>query len=204
MFNYIKRYFIAGILVTLPLLITVYILAIFFQFADGILEKLVNIPLKRFLGFYIPGLGLILSLITIFLVGFLTTHFLGKQLYILLDKALRRFPLVRHIYPSVKQIIGFLFASQNQAFKKVVLVEYPRCGIWSLGFVTNEGLQEAKNKSKHDLLNIFIPSSPGPLTGFFVLVPQQEVIFLDITIEDAIKLVVSGGLLNPASPSKKG
>ena len=117
-----------------------------------------------------------------------------------MDKALRRFPLVRHIYPSVKQIIVFLFASQRQAFKKVVLVEYPRCGIWSLGFVTNEGFKEAKDKTGQDLLNIFIPSSPGPLTGFFVIIPRQEVLFLEISIEEAIKLLVSGGLLNSTSP----
>ena len=203
MFNYIKRYFIAGVLVILPLLITIYILVVFFQFVDGILDRFINNYLREFLGFYIPGLGLILVLITIFLVGFLTTHFLGRRLYLILDKTLRKFPLVRHIYPAAKQIIGFLFASQQQRFKKVVLVEYPRRSIWSIGFITNEGFQEIRQKTKRDLLNIFIPSSPGPLTGFFTLIPRKEVIFLDIAVEDAIKLVVSGGLVNPALPSKK-
>ena len=121
-----------------------------------------------------------------------------------MDKALRKFPLVRHVYPAVKQITAFLFASQQQAFKKVVLVEYPRRGIWSIGFITNESFQEVKQKTKQDLLNIFIPSSPGPLTGFFTLIPRKEVILLDIAVEDAIKLLVSGGLLNPVLPSKKG
>ena len=204
MLTYIKRNFIAGILVILPLLLTIYILVVLFQFTDSILGKFINTYLRRLIGFYIPGLGLIIFLIIIFLVGFLTTHFLGRKLYLILDKALRRFPLVRHVYPSVKQIIEFLFSYQRQAFKKAVLVEYPRRDVWSVGFITNEGLKEASDKTKQALLNIFIPSSPGPLTGFFILAPCQEVIFLDITIEDAIKLIVSGGLLNPVLPHKQG
>lgn len=204
MVSYIKRNIIAGILVILPLLLTIYILVVLFQFADRILGSFVNTYLNRLLGFYIPGLGLILGLILflviIFIIGFLTTHFLGKRLYFILDKALRRFPLIRHIYPSIKQIIEFLFTYQAQEFKKAVLVQYPRSGIWSIGFITNEGFEIAKEKTKQDLLSIFIPSSPGPLTGFFILVPRQEVIFLDIPIEEAIKLIVSGGLLNPNLP----
>ncbi len=201
-FNAVKKYFIAGILVLLPLLLTVYILINLFQFADGILGKYINIYLAENLGFYIPGLGLIIFLVIIFLVGFLTTRFLGRKLYLILDKALRHFPLIRLIYPSIKQITEFLFTYQGRAFKKVVLVEYPRPGIWSIGFITNEGFREAKEKTQQDLLNIFIPSSPGPLTGFFILIPRQEVIFLDIPIEETIKLIVSGGLLNPALPAK--
>jgi uncharacterized membrane protein len=204
MFFNIKKYFIAGILVLLPFLITIFILINLFQFADSILGKFINIYLVEILGFYIPGLGLIIFLIIIFLIGFLTTHFLGKRLYLILDAALRRFPLIRLIYPSIKQIIEFLFATQRQTFKKTVLVEYPKTGIWSMGFITNEGFQEAKDKTKKELLNIFIPSSPGPFTGFYILVPRQEVIILDITVEDAVKLLVSGGLLNPVSLPKKG
>ena len=203
MFSNIKKYFIAGILALLPFLITVYILINLFQFADSILGKFINIYLMKILGFYIPGLGLIIFLIIIFLIGFLTTHFLGKRLYLILDAALRRFPLIRLIYPSIKQIIEFLFATQRQTFKKAVLVEYPKTGIWSMGFITNEGFQEAKEKTKKELLNIFIPSSPGPFTGFYILVPRQEVIILDIMVEDAVKLLVSGGLLNPVPLSKK-
>ncbi len=204
MFNYIKKNFIAGILVILPLLLTVYVLVVFFQFADSILGKFINTYLRDTLGFYIPGLGLILFLIIIFFVGFLTTHFLGKRVYLIFERVLQRLPFIRHIYPSVKQIIEFLFASQYRRFKRVVLVEYPRIGIWSIGFVTNEGFKEAREKTKQDLLSVFIPSSPGPLTGFFVLIPHQEVIFLDIPIESAVKLVVSGGLLNPVLSPKKG
>lgn len=203
MLSKVKKYFIAGTLVILPLLLTVYILVGLFQFADGILGKFINAYLAQTLGFYIPGLSLILFLVIIFFTGLITTHFLGRKLYLALDTALRHFPLIRLIYPSVKQVSEFLFTTQHQTFKKAVLVEYPRQGIWSMGFITNEGFQEAKDKTKQELLNIFIPSSPGPFTGYYVLLPRQEVIVLDITIEDAIKLIVSGGLLNPAS-FKKG
>jgi uncharacterized membrane protein len=207
MVSFIKRNIIAGILVTLPLLLTIYILVVLFQFADKILGSLINTYLNRFYGFYIPGLGLILGvilfLLAIFVIGFLATHFLGRRLYFILDKTLRHFPLIRHIYPSIKQITEFLFAYRSQEFKKAVLVEYPRPGIWSVGFITNEEFKEAEQKTKQDLLGIFIPSSPGPLTGFFVLIPRQEVIFLDIPIEEAIKLIVSGGLLNPGLSAKK-
>ena len=202
MVRQIKRYLIAGILVILPLLITIYILTAFLQFADGILGKFINTYLKEILGFYIPGLGLILFLIIIFFTGFLTTHFLGKRFYLLVDKALRRFPLVGLVYPSIKQIIDFLFTPRHPGFKRVVLIEYPRSGVWAIGFSTNEGFREANRKTAKELLNIFIPSSPGPLTGFFILVPREDVIFLDIAIEDAIKLIVSGGLLNPTQTSE--
>jgi uncharacterized membrane protein len=204
MFAFMRRNLIAGILVILPLLLTVYVLIILFKFIDGILGRFVNTYLMDFLGFYIPGLGIILSLIIIFLVGFLTTHFVGKKLYLILEeKILMNFPLIRHIYPSLKQITEFLFASKRQSFKKVVLVEYPKPSIWVIGFITNKGFVEAEEKTRQGLLNIFIPSSPGPLTGFFILVPRQDVIFLDIPIEEAIKLIVSGGLLNPVSATKK-
>ena len=197
LFNFVKRNFIAGILVILPLLLTIYILVLLFRFAECIVGEFINTYISEFLGIYVPGLSLILFLIIIFLVGFLTTHFLGRRLYLILDKTLRRFPLIRHIYPSIKQIIEFLFAYQKPEFKRVVLVEYPRTGVWSIGFVTNESFKEAREKTEEDLLNIFIPSSPGPLTGFFILVPQKEVIFLEIAVEEAIKLVISGGLVNP-------
>jgi uncharacterized membrane protein len=203
MFTYIRRNLIAGVLVILPVLLTAYILVILFQFVDGILGKFINSYLSKLLGFYIPGLGLILFLTVILLTGFITRHFLGRRLSVILDRILRRFPLIRNIYPSIKQITEFLFASQRQAFKKTVLIEYPRSGVWSMGFVTNQGFTEAREKTRQDLLSVFIPSSPGPLTGFFILVPRQEVIFLDIPIEDAIKLIVSGGLLNPVLPGEK-
>ena len=197
MFKFIKRNLIAGILVTLPLVLTAYVLVILFKFADNMIGKFANASLREYLGFYIPGLGIIIILIIIFLVGFLTRLFLGKRLYLILDRTLVHFPLVRHVYPAAKQIVAFLFTPRYHSFKKVVLVEYPRHGLWSLGFITNESFHEAKRKTKKDLLNVFIPSSPGPFTGFFILVPRREIIILDVAIEDAIKLMVSGGLLNP-------
>lgn len=198
-FGFIRRYFITGLLVILPLFLSLYILFILFRFFDGILGRFVNIYLKDRFGFFIPGLGLILSLIIITFFGFLSTRFLGRYLYNLVDRLFKSFPLVRHIYPSLKQIFEFLFSEKSLSFKKAVLVCYPTKESWTIGFITNEGFLESLDKTKKDLLNIFVPLSPNPISGFLIFAPKEDVIFLDISIEEAIKLIVSGGLLNPLS-----
>jgi len=189
----IRRYFITGLLVILPLFLSLHILFLLFRFADGILGRFI----KERIGFYIPGLGLIFSLVTITIFGFLSTHFFGRYLYNLIDRIFRNFPLIRHIYPSIKSIFEFLFSKEHLSFKKAVLVRYPTKESWTIGFITNEGFKESKEKTKKNLLNIFVPFSPNPITGFLILAPFEDVIFLDISIEEAMKLVVSGGLLNP-------
>jgi uncharacterized membrane protein len=181
----------------LPVVITIYLIVAIFNFADQLLGQYINIYLRQNLGFYIPGLGLILSLLIIFLAGFLGTHLLGRGFFKLLEKWFLKFPLVRQIYPAAKQIVNFMFPKEKPSFKKVVVVEYPRKGIYSLGFLTNEGMPQAQDKTGRELLNVFIPSSPGPFTGFYTLVPKEEVIFLNISVEQAIKTLVSGGVLNP-------
>lgn len=198
-FNLIRRYFITGLLTILPLFLTLYILFILFRFADGILGRFINVFLKEKFGFYIPGLGLILSLLIITIFGFLSTHFLGRYLYNLLDRIFRNFPLIRHIYPSLKNIFEFLFSKEHLSFKKAVLVRYPTRESWTIGFITNEGFKESIEKTKQDLLNIFVPLSPNPISGFLIFAPREDIIFLDISIEEAMKLIVSGGLLNPLS-----
>jgi uncharacterized membrane protein len=202
-FNYVWRYFITGLLVILPLFLSLYILFILFRFADGILGRFVNIYLKKKFGFYIPGLGLILSLVIITIFGFLSTHFLGRYIYNLLDRIFKNFPLIRHIYPSIKNIFEFLFSKESLSFKKAVLVRYPTKESWTIGFVTNEGFKESIEKTRKDLLNVFVPLSPNPISGFLIFAPREDVIFLDISIEEAMKLIISGGMLNPTYISKR-
>ncbi|MFA5116913.1 MAG: DUF502 domain-containing protein [Candidatus Omnitrophota bacterium] len=197
MTTHFRRYIITGLLVILPFFLTGYILYVLFRFADGILGKIINKYLSEYVGFYIPGLGLILSVLIILSVGYGAVRFTGRGYHIFLEKWFTRFPLTRYIYPSVKQIVEFFFSDKNLNFKKVVLIEYPRKGIWSMGFMTNEGFAEASSKVGVELLSIFIPTTPTPLSGFFMLVPCADVIFMDINIEDAIKVIVSGGLVNP-------
>jgi len=194
----IRRYFVAGLLTILPLALSVYILLVLFRIVDGILGRYLNVYLKSLLGFYIPGLGLILFIAIIFLSGILSIHFFGASLHLFLGRALSRFPLLSYIYPSIKKIFEFVFSDSRLGFKKVVLVEYPSKGIWSLGFIANEGFKEAEDKLGKPLLNIYVPSVPNPTTGYFVFVPRENVTILDMGIKEAMRLVMSGGLLNPA------
>ncbi|MBM3254358.1 MAG: DUF502 domain-containing protein, partial [Candidatus Omnitrophica bacterium] len=159
------RYFISGLVVTLPVAITCYILFVFFKFADGFLGKFLNKYLKDTIGYSIPGLGLILSLIFVLIVGIITRNFLGKKLFPLIERGFLRLPLVNIIYPSAKQMVNFLFSKEKIAFKRVVIIEYPRKGIYSIGFITNEGMEETNRKSGREMISVFIASTPSPLTG---------------------------------------
>lgn len=198
----IRKYFITGLVTILPLSLSVYILYVLFRLVDSILGRFLNIYLKNILGFYIPGLGLILFFLIIFFTGVLSTHFFGSGLHQLLYKALSRFPVLRYIYPSIKKVFEFVFSESKMGFKKAVLVEYPGKGIWSLGFIANESFDEAKTKLGKKFINVYIPSVPNPATGYFVLIPENEITLLDISITDAMKLAMSGGLLNPAELKK--
>ena len=193
----LRGYFFTGLAVALPLVGTCYILYIIFIFTDSLLGRFINTYLKEKLGFYIPGLGILLFILSILIIGVFAKNVLGRGLLRWIEKSFIKLPLARQIYPSLKQIVDFFFSSKELVFKKVVLVEYPRKGAWSLGFITNEGMPKAKEALKEDLLNIFIPTTPGPLTGYFVLVPRQDAVLLDISIEDALKIIISGGVLNP-------
>lgn len=192
----LRGYFIAGLAVSLPLFGTGYLIFILFSFTDNLLGRFINKYLQEKLGFYIPGLGLFLFLLLILSIGILTRQIFGRKFFSWVEAGFSKLPILKYIYPSLKQIVDFFFSQKEFAFKKVVLVEYPRKGAWSLGFITNEGLPAAKEILKEDLLNVFIPTTPGPLTGYFVLIPRQEVVYLNISVEDALKVIVSGGVLN--------
>ena len=193
----IRRYFITGLLVILPVFITLYFLFVIIRFIDGIWGKLINYYLRKEFGFSIPGLGLILGVITVIIVGFIATRFFAKRIFPTLERWFLKFPFIRQIYPSAKQIVNFFLAKDKPVFKKVVLVEYPSKGIWSVGFITNEGFKEAQEKIGQELLHVFVASTPSPFSGYFVLLPKKDVKFLDMSVEDGLKLIVSGGILRP-------
>ena len=193
----IRRYFVTGLLVTLPVFFTLYFLFIAFRFIDGIWGKLINFYMKKHLGFAIPGLGFILGLLTVLLLGFFATNFLGKKLFHVLERWFLKFPLIRQLYPAVKQIIDALISRDKPAFKKVVMVEFPSKGIWSIGFVTNDSFAKAQERAGQELIHVLIGTTPSPFSGYFILVPKSEVKFLDISTEEAIKLIASGGIIKP-------
>lgn len=197
MIKKVRKYFIAGLLTVLPLFISIYILVFLFRFVDGILGNIINVYFKKTWGFYVPGLGLILFLLTVLFTGFLSSFFIGRLLQKNLERFIQQFPILRVIYPPLKQIFEFLFSKESIGFKKAVLIEYPRKGSWTLGFITNETFKEACDKAQSQLLSILVPFVPNPTSGFVVFVPPDEIVFLDISIKDALKVVISGGLLNP-------
>lgn len=194
----LRRYFLTGLVLVLPLFITFYILFLSFKFIDGILGGFINNYLRANWGFFVPGIGIFLGILIVWLAGFIATHFLGKRVMSALEASFMALPGARQIYPAAKQIVSFLFSKDKAAFKQVVLVEYPSKGIWSIGFLTNDGFAEANQKAAEELSHVFIPSTPGPWSGFLVLIPRKNIKHLDISVEDGIKLIVSGGILKPS------
>jgi len=194
---HLRRYFGTGLLITLPAFFTVYLIYVVFRFIDGILGKVINFYLKKSLGFSIPGLGIILGVIVVTLIGFVATNYFGKRLFKALESWFLKFPFIRRIYPAAKQIVDSFISKESPAFKKVVLVEYPSKGIWAVGFLTNESFTEALAKTGEDLVHVFIATTPSPLTGFLALFPRSNVKILDVSIEDGIKMIVTGGIVRP-------
>jgi len=192
-----RRYFVTGLLITLPVFFTLYFFFIIFRFIDGICGKFINIYLIKHFGFGIPGLGIILGLLVVFIIGFIATNFLGKKLFLAVEAWFLKLPLVKLVYPSAKQIIGSIISKEGRTFKQVVLVEYPSKGIWSIGFITNESFAKANEAAAQDLMHVFIATTPSPLTGFLALIPKNNIRYLDIPVEQGIKLIVSGGIVKP-------
>lgn len=196
--KFIRRYFITGSLIVLPLFITVFLFLWSFRLLDGILGRYINRYLMGHYGYAIPGLGIIFTFIIILFTGFFATHLINRSILLFFEKWLIRFPLIKQIYPAVKQIIYFLFADHRTAFRKTVLIEFPRKGIYAIGFITNTSFKLFNDKTDKELVNVFIPIAPSPLSGHLVFVPKEEVIVLDIPIEDALKMIISGGVINPS------
>ena len=195
--NKLKRYFITGLLTILPIFLTLSILLIIFRLIDNIIGRIINSYLKAEFGFSIPGLGFILAILIILIIGFVVSHLLSKRALPLIESWFLKLPGIRHVYPSIKQIVGFIFSKDKDVFKKVVLVEYPSKGIWSVGFMTNEGFREAQELTGQELVHVLIGSTPSPWSGFFILVPKNAVKFLEMSAEDGVKLIVSGGIRKP-------
>ena len=195
--NRLKTWLLAGIAVIIPLVITIYVVVALFKFADSFLGKFINRYLEIYLGYPIPGLGIIIALLGIIFVGMLAQASRMK-LVRWAENSFLRIPLVNKIYFPIKKIFDFLFYQRKPAFKKAVLVEYPRKGVYSFGFITNESSASIVPKgSNTKYFNVFIPSSPSPLTGFTILVPEEELIVLDMPAEEILKTIISGGMLNP-------
>ncbi|WP_082672069.1 DUF502 domain-containing protein [Thiomicrospira sp. XS5] len=197
--SFIKRYLIAGLLVWLPLGVTIAALIFLVNLFDQSLLLLPeHLRPDELLGRHIPGFGIILSFVLIFVTGMLVANFFGRYLFGMWEKLLSRIPLVRSIYTAVKQIAEALFGSGSQTFQKVYLLQYPRAGLWTLAFQTSKTQGEAQMKTNmQEVVNLFVPTTPNPTSGFFIMASNNEIIELDMSVDDALKMVISGGVVVP-------
>jgi uncharacterized membrane protein len=194
----IRRYFVAGLLVWLPLVATYLVLSFSISLIDRSLLLLpVQYRPETLIGFEIPGLGVILTLALVLVTGLIVANFFGRTLINAWESVLSRIPLVRSVYGAVKQITASLFSDASQSFREVVLVEYPRRGLWMLAFVTGDTPKKFKEVAGLDLLNIYVPTTPNPTSGFYIMVPPDEVKRLDIPVEAGLKMILSAGVVNP-------
>jgi uncharacterized membrane protein len=189
-----KHYLITGLLSILPIAITYWIILKLFQFFSNPGAKIVAIIFKNHVPQYIPELaGFILTISFIYLTGLLISNVLGKQIYVCLEKILSRIPFVNTVYRTIKQITSNLSGPNRQAFKKVVFIEYPRKGIWTLGMVTGE----SKNELGELYYHIFVPTTPNPTSGYLLYIPQKDTRKTKMSIEEGMKIIISGGMLAP-------
>lgn len=191
----IRNRLVGGLLVVVPLVATVILLKFVFVTLDGFLGPIVS----HFIGFRIPGLGLVLMLVGLYLLGAFTANVLGKRIFGFGERILTALPLVRGIYTSSKLLMESMVSQGNSQFSRVVIVEYPRRGLFTVAFVTNESVRELGDGEK--LTAVFVPTTPNPTSGFMLLVPESDLIATPFTVEEGVKLVVSGGLIAPPAES---
>jgi uncharacterized membrane protein len=197
----LRGYFFAGILVIAPISITVYIAWLFISFIDkqvfSVLPPVYN-P-ETYLPFSIPGIGLILTVLGLTLVGALTAGYLGRVFLRFSERVLNRMPVVRSLYGAIKQIVETVVSNKSAAFREVALVEYPRKGAWTLCFLTGKTIDQIGDAAGPRLVNIFVPTTPNPTSGFLLFVPETDLRRVDMTVEEGIKLVISTGIVTPAA-----
>ena len=190
LFVRLRNYFITGIVVLVPIGITLYLTLFFISISSKLIPKEIN-P-NSYLPFSIPGLEILLSIIFITVIGGLSLSFIGKKILQLVNETLKRIPILRTIYSAIGQMTE-TFAPKKGSKKSVVLVEYPRKGSWAVGFATKENKGEISKKTNSELINVFVPTTPNPTSGFLLMFPKSEVVYLDMTFEEASKFIVSAG-----------
>ena len=196
----LRNYFLTGIVVIGPIGLTIWLTLQIVGFIDNSVRALVPARYENLLSSGIPGLGVVISVVGLMLVGFVTANFLGRTLISYAEQLVDRMPVVRSVYGALKQIFETVLAQSSTSFREVVLVEYPRKGIWAMAFVTGETKGEVQDITEGEVVNIFLPTTPNPTSGFLLFVPREDLVDLQMTVEEGIKLVISGGLVAPPSP----
>lgn len=195
-----RKYLITGLLIWIPLVITIWVLKLVVDTLD---QSLLLLPpqwrTESFLGFHVPGLGVILTLVIVFVTGLLATNFLGARLVHLWNEILHRIPVVNSIYSSVKQISDTLFSSSGQAFRRALLVQWPREGMWTIAFLTGRPGGDVVRHLQGDYVSVYVPTTPNPTGGYFVMMPRKDVIELDMSVDAALKYIISMGVVSPGA-----
>lgn len=198
----LKRYFLTGLLVITPIWGTFLILKTLFVAVDGILGEFLARVLTP--GSYVPGLGIVALILLIFAAGIVTTNVIGRQIVRWWEGLLHRVPVVRGIYSTIKSMMDVLSVSERGAYRRVVLIQFPKNGQYCFAFVTGATRGDAQTVSPDPLVNVYVPTSPNPTSGYFLLVPEKDVTAVDISVEEAMKLIVSGGLYQPNGQAARG
>ena len=197
MFAKIKNYFLTGILVTAPVVITFWIVfslvKLFDQLVTPIIPPYIN-P-NFYLPRDVPGLGLIVLFVFLVFIGFITANFFGSYVLKKTELVIQKIPLIKVFYKTIKQILETLLRNNSNAFREAVLLEYPRKGVWVIGFATGQVKGAVKNKIKTEMINVFVPTTPNPTSGFLLMVPKNQLKYLDVKVDDAIKTIVSAGII---------
>ncbi len=199
-----RKYLIAGLLVWMPLGITFLVIRAIVGFLD---KTLLLLPKayqpETLLGVNIPGLGVALAVFLVVATGMIVANLLGRRLVAAWEGVLSQIPLVRTLYAGIKQIMEAVLATDAKSFRKVLLVEYPRKGVWSLAFMTSDDLGEVQTKTSADVVSVFIPTTPNPTSGFVIMVPKSEAIELEMSVEDGLKMIISMGVVVPTSKKEE-
>jgi uncharacterized membrane protein len=200
-----KKYFITGLLIWIPLAITIWVLKLVVDVLDQSLLLLpAQLRTENWLGFHVPGLGVILTLVIVLASGVFATNFFGARLVRVWHDILHRIPVVNSIYSSVKQISDTLFSSSGQAFRKALLVQWPREGMWTIGFLTGTPGGDVTRHIPVDCVSVYVPTTPNPTGGYFIIVARKDVVELDMTVDEALKYIISMGVVPPSAPPTRG
>jgi uncharacterized membrane protein len=197
-FNLIKKYLVAGLLVWAPIWVCLLVI----EFLLNLFDKIITLLPKHYqpdtlLGYHIPGLGLIITLLLIFFTGMFVSNILGRFLVKIWEKLLARIPLVRSLYAGVKQILNTVFSSNELSFRKVLLIKFPHNQTWTIAFQTGNGIKEATTKIGEELFTVYVPSTPNPTSGYLLLIPAKDAVELDISVDEALKMIISLGVISP-------
>jgi uncharacterized membrane protein len=196
----LRGYLITGLIVWLPILITIGVLRFIIDLLDNTLALIPKgYQPEQLIGHYIPGLGVILSLILLLITGMIATNYFGQRLVAWGEALLSKIPLVRSIYNTVKKVINAIFSTNSEAFRKVVLIEYPRNGLWSIAFQTGTGNAEIGAQLQDEMISVFIPTTPNPTSGFLMMIPKRDAVELNMSIDEALKFIISLGVM-PSEP----